>query len=155
MDSSALDTDMLCLFVSSVIWRASVSEHVVPNLSLGVYEEPFRQYLLGQGGFPSDAHLVAYLQKPPKTDLPPANGFATLATQEQGVGYCSYKFGLFGATFELCVGERIPDNFKMFCLARTRRVCAFPSDRLMQELGEMIVKSPPRGAFMRRQGRRV
>jgi hypothetical protein len=150
MDSSGVDTDPLCLFTVSVIWRASVSRRVTPNLSLGTYEEPFRQYVLGLAAFPSKAVLAVHLQKAPATDLPPADRIVTLPVQKRHVGYSCHNFALCGAAFYLFVGGRIPEMFKPRCLSRMRRVYARPSDRLMQELGEMAVKSPPKGAFMRR-----
>ena len=116
----------------------------MPKLFLGAYEEPFRRYLLGRAAFPSEAVLAVHLQKAPATDLPPANRIVTLPVQKHHNGYSCHSFALCGAAFYLFVGGRIPEMLKPHCLARTRRVYARPSDRLMRELGEMIVKSRPR-----------
>jgi hypothetical protein len=151
LDSSELDTETLCLFASSVVWRASVSREAVPKLSLGSYEEPFRKYLAGQAPFPSSANLVAYLQKPPKGNLPPADRIVTLPVQKRNSGYSCHKFALCGVVFYLFVGSQLPEAYGLLCLARTKHVCAIPSDRFMEDLGSMILKSPPKGAFARKQ----
>jgi hypothetical protein len=152
LDASGLDTDALCRFGSSVIWRASVSREAVPGLSLGTYDEQFRRYLFTDGApFPEKAALVAYLQKPPKTNLPPADQIVTLPVQKRNSGYSCHKFALCGVVFYLFVGGQVPDVFSVLCLARTRRVCAIPSDRFMEDLGGLILKSPPKGVFARKQ----
>jgi len=79
----------------------------------------------------------------------------TLPAQKRHNGYSCHGFALCGAAFYLFVGGRIPEMLKPHCLARTRRVYARPSDRLMRELGEMIVKSPPKGAVARRLSRQA
>lgn len=78
--------------------------------------------------------MVAYLHKAPKTSLPPADRIFTLPVQKRNDGYSCHKFALCGALFYLFVGERVPLNFHIVCLARTKRVCARPSDRFMAEL---------------------
>jgi hypothetical protein len=153
LDSSGIDTDKLCRFAASVIWRASVSRTEVPKLSLGPYEALFRQYLRGETAFPHAAVLAVQLQRPPATDLPPADRIATLPVQKRHNGYSCHNFALCGAAFYLFVGGRIPEALKPHCLARTQRVYAVPSDRLIRELGEMIVTSPAKGAVARRLSR--
>jgi hypothetical protein len=40
--------------------------------------------------------------------------------------------------------------FEMLCLARTKSVCSMPSDRFMEDLGKLVMNSPPRGAYARK-----
>ena len=150
LDATAFDTDALCRFAASVIWRASVSREAVPKLSLGSYEESFRLYLAGQASFPPPAALVTYLQKPPKTGLPPADRMMTLPVQKRNEGYHCHTVALCGAVFYLFVGARVPQVLSILCMARTGHVCAVPADRFVQDLGKLILTSLPKGAFARK-----
>jgi hypothetical protein len=55
------------------------------------------------------AALVAYLQKPPKTNLPTADQIVTLPVQKRNGSYSCHKFALCGVVFYLCVGGQVPD----------------------------------------------
>lgn len=148
LDSSSLDAEALALFVTSVVWRASVSKQECPKVNLGPYEERFRRYLRGEAPFPSRANLIVYLQTVPLTALPSADRILTLPTQVT-MNYTLHWFVLCGAAFYLLVGLQ-PPIFRRQCFARTRHVHTRPSDQLMSDLGQTSMGAKARGLLARR-----
>jgi hypothetical protein len=116
-----IDVEKVAYFALSVFWRASVHRWRTPHggavwNNLGQYEEPIRQYLHGEAGFPADV-VVAVV---PCTD----NG-------SQGSFYTPYmirghevpEFGMLvrGVHFRLFVGADLPHSI--------RNACCFSSPR--------------------------
>jgi hypothetical protein len=109
-DITACRTEQLVYFAMSVFWRAAVHrwriEGSVTSISLGPYEEKFRQLLLDRAGFPEGVALsvrVTTREELLKTAYSPNSG--------NYQGFHAHRFSIPGFMFLCIVGSKIPPGF--------------------------------------------
>jgi hypothetical protein len=111
---TGIDSDQLAYFALSVLWRASVKTWSLlgqtTRVSLGEYEEPVRNYLLGKTGFPAETVVRVTVC----TDFGsqgsfyvpcgvPANPYTTYALLTQGI------------YFRVLMGKHLPPEIRQLC----------------------------------------
>jgi hypothetical protein len=112
-----IQADKLTYFALSIFWRGSVHRWPLPNggaiwNSLGAYELPIRNYLLGKAPSPPDLVLLVTVC----TDWQSQGSFYSPATV---VGNQIPSLGLLtrGIHFRLFLGSNIPVGIKRLCFA--------------------------------------
>lgn len=108
----ALNTDALRHFAVGVFWKASVTAwhtpvgHVSVRNPLGsIYEESFRQYLIGRSPFPNSARLMIWLCA--ESD-PPV--IVVFPDTKRCHGYHAHRFFVPGLCFHMLVGRVLPPD---------------------------------------------
>jgi len=102
-------------FAASMFWRASAHRwQGTKGIALGLYEEQFRRYLMGEAQFPSGCALLVYV--PPNEPL-----LAGLVLSPYGgrrEQYHLWKLPVLGVTFHLLVGTQTPPALRARCFVR-------------------------------------
>jgi hypothetical protein len=128
-----IDTEKLAYFALSVIWRSAVHEwrapdgHSLASIDLGVYQEPIRRYLLGEGSFPSDVAVVVNVC----TDFQ-SQGIAYYPTRRRGIQATAFAFLACGIHFTAYLGPTVPP---------VQRLCCFSSPQKLifsRDIGQII-----------------
>ncbi len=107
----AFNTEALRHFAIGVFWKASVRAWHAPTgvmlqNPLGpIYEESFRQYLIGRACFPVNARLMIFLCGEP---APPVN--MIFPDTRRCHGYHAHRFFIPGLCFHLLVGKVLPPD---------------------------------------------
>ena len=104
------EAQKLLLFGSSVLWRASVSREISSARLGPVYEEPFRQYLLG-GPFPQDAAASVFVLELGGSDPVAWEQVMSTPTSIRADGFHFHHFLMAGLYFHFSVGKRLPHQF--------------------------------------------
>ncbi len=110
------DPDALAYFGISVFWRGAAHawRHptgVMPNLTLGPFEERLRLFLLDEAPFPHNVALTVTVW-PSCDPLPTA--YTPFGHRRKGYGH--YKFYIPGIEFDLWVGQVIPERIRNSCI---------------------------------------
>jgi hypothetical protein len=127
-----VDCDRLVYFGASIIWRAAVHKWRMPAgdplpISLGPYENAFRQYLLGETQFPCDAvMLVSVSYSRAETNN---KSFTLPWLFKREGGHHQFKLIVPGLTYLLCVGKSMPDGLRRMCTARSEKGFVYMSER--------------------------
>lgn len=147
---AAVDVPRIAYFAASVFWRASAhqwhtNERDVEDIDLGKrYREEFRQYLLGDAGFPLEATLIVDVC----SFQSPALASAMFPTGRNDSGYHYFTFSIPGILFYLFTGQRIPPGIRDCCILRSPERCLFSSLRddaiVERHLGLMKTARPSR-----------
>ena len=111
----SIDRDKLGYFAASIFWRASVHIWREPGekpitIDLGAYNDPFRQYLLGQAGFPKDVALLVIAC----TDSLSHESFYPPSLGRRGTDR-TYTFMAKGLNFMMAIGKQIPVPLRNLC----------------------------------------
>lgn len=147
-DASSLDTDAIARFAASIFWRASVSTRFT-ELTLGRYEEHFRNFLRRQAAFPVDARLIATLIRP--IDSSPVDQVMTMPAGSRADGYYhQYIFVVLGIELLLAVGGQIPPAFDDLCLVRTRLVLVSSRGAFTKRMITLGAAATAKGKLARR-----
>jgi hypothetical protein len=122
-----LDADRVAYFGCSVFWRGTLPgwrdrTGVAPDrLDFGpTYTEELRRFLLREVEFLTHMALVVTVTNRP--DPMPVRAYASFPHMMRREPYRQYRFVLLGITFDLLVGNRIPDNARAWCAVRTGRM---------------------------------
>lgn len=116
-----IDTSKFAYFALSVIWRAAVHQWNLPFgtkttlLNLGAFQEPIRQFLHGEIGFPTDV----VIQTTACTD-PYSRTFYT-PTPTLGVPGTAFGMLALGVHFIAWVGDNIPPSVRRVCSVRSEQ----------------------------------
>lgn len=118
-DSLVTDFEQVGYFGTSLFWKSSVhawndGNRPVPSIPLGVYEEQFRQFLVGIEPFPEDAALVIEVSDEANRLI---QMVGTPGTLKHPTNYLHW-IHLCGVRFNLFVGQRMPARLKNFCAFR-------------------------------------
>lgn len=110
-----IDIKALTYFASSVFWRGSIHpwnmDKTIPVM-LGPYEEHFRQYLLGNQGYPENCYLIVAVRQgtnESRITYPP------LGKRDGCIHY--YKFPIPGFAFTLIIGKSVSSIHRKLCFA--------------------------------------
>jgi hypothetical protein len=113
---SEIDVPALAFFATSIFWRGSIHpwnrDGSVP-ITLGPFQESFRQYLSGTGPFPE--HCALWVAVREGNDLDRLT-YAPLGERRDRVHI--YKFPMPGFGFSLTVSKNIPGDFRKYCFVR-------------------------------------
>lgn len=133
-------------FASSVFWRASARQwyhdgRPIERIALGNrYQEEFRQYLLDQAPFPSNARVFVHVWRgsgPGATSVMPCS--------ERIKGTLRHKFCVPGLLFILFLGQHASTEHDAFALnsgaGNFMWVCPFENDSLFQGFGRLIKRA--------------
>lgn len=127
-----VEADRIVFFAASVFWRAAVcrfsdTKHLSALVELGPrYTEEFRQYLLGEAAFPSNAAVVVTIS----SRRPVLITTATPITLERSPLFHHF-FQVPGIGFDLYVGNAIHQSvFKQYCFATTANHLILHTDSL-------------------------
>jgi hypothetical protein len=120
-DIPTMNTDALCYFALSVIWRASVCSWSIDGMKLAQielakYSEPTRLFLNGDAGFPANTVVTVVVSSLPEVHL-----MATMPQTKKCEGYTSHFFSIPGLDFTVDIGARIPAMLQEACLYRGLR----------------------------------
>lgn len=112
----SLDMEKMVYFAMSVFWRGAVHKWTsslrseAPDVHLGAYEEPIRQFLLGTSPLPDDV-AIWVLVCPNGSVLN-----AMLAPWEAHLPECSrYFFYISGLCFVLHFADKLPQSYRTTC----------------------------------------
>jgi hypothetical protein len=146
-----LKTDHVASFGASVLWRASVST-VFPDVSLGRYEEQFRQYLLGNTPFVPNAGIVVQLIEAPTAPIDETIfGPQELAADDPY--HKVYRFALWGMLYFIAVGEVVPNSWLELCVACWGRVLVGPCTPMVNAALMSFATAEPKGKLAREGSR--
>jgi len=114
-------------FAASVFWRASARSwhyqgRTILPISLGPYENEFREYLLGKSAYPEHAELFIHVS----SDQPAGNWTFSPSKSIQS-GKTRHKFCVPGIIFTLYVGKAVPKESVGFSLAPAAMALAYGS----------------------------
>jgi hypothetical protein len=123
----------LAMFSLSILWRAHESSQV-PECSLGKYAEPVRLYLLGLGDLPKTVAVLLYFFEDEPGQGSKVSRTVTVPTSRKIRDHHAHRFVVHGFDVEICVGNRVPDLVREFCLVHA------PVKRLLFEPTEEIKK---------------
>lgn len=122
-ETSALgiDREKLAYFALSVFWRASVhvwnrQERKTPMISLGKYEEPIREYLLGTKPFPPGLAVLLFVS----TDHFSQNVFYE-PSKGNDLDPTTWTFQVRGLNFFLSCRDGMPHQLAEACLVNGSR----------------------------------
>ena len=112
--ATAVEVEQLTYFGASVFWRAAARSWAFlrgkpVRLSLGPYEERFRQFLLGTEIFPAGVCLFVILV----TDTTYDSTLYPPQELERRDTYRCYQFKIPGLFFQAVVGSRIPNGLRI------------------------------------------
>lgn len=106
----------LTYFAASIFWRGSIhpwrSDGTRP-VPLGPYEEPLRQYLLGEADFPEAMTLSVVVRMPSEISHFTYEPFG----EWRGLSFVA-KFPMPGLAFGISAGPEIPEPMRMLCFVR-------------------------------------
>ncbi|HEV7842629.1 MAG TPA: hypothetical protein VGO69_02985, partial [Pyrinomonadaceae bacterium] len=149
---TGIDVSKIVYFAASVFWKSSVhrwqsGKHKLTSPTLGrKYEEQFRQFLLGNEGFPEKATLWLSLI----TDDQLWNYF-TFPYGRKENGYWRKEFQFFGFVFTLFIGNLVPSDIRRFCLAHSTEhyisMSKAADDMVLTHMGKLLAKSKPVGSL--------
>jgi hypothetical protein len=152
-DSSALDTDGITRFASSVLWRASVS-NVVPEAFLGPkYDEVFRRFLLGEAGFPPRTSLSVTLAAPAPPGTPRVDRVFMMPASRKLPRYHTHWFILCGVTFFFWVGGGLDPEILSVSFHAYKHVVVDDGEHVRNLLRRDVADSPAKGALARKGSR--
>ena len=144
----------LSYFAASVIWRAHA---MGKGCELGPYGEKFRQFLLGEGSFPTDAFLAVMIIQPSESGIDP-RGWLTSPSSTRVDGFRIHGFIASGLVFRLFVGQRLPAVIKRWFLGHPESprcvVAVRPWNECQDAWGalELLNRATPRGKLARMSG---
>jgi hypothetical protein len=118
----------LTYFPASLFWRGSIHPWKTDNtrpVPLGPYEEPLRQYLLGQADFPTDMILTVTVRSP--SDI---SHFTHEPIAEWHDLLLVGKFPMPGFAFGITAGIGIPQGLRNTCFVRGDGNPIFVTDAL-------------------------
>jgi hypothetical protein len=137
-----INADALAYFAVSVFWRASIHHwkdkegHIGAPTSIGTkYAEQFRQYLLDEAEFPSNAVLmVAVVEQDDVWYLSAVPFGGKIA------GFWRHDLPFLGLLFILWLGAKIPPSYREMCIVRSteRIICRGTA------VGETIIEAAKR-----------
>lgn len=138
-----LRMDQPVYFAMSVFWRGSVhswkdragNEH---GIDLGSYEEPIRQFLLGNP-FPEDVALTISIWRT-KGDVAVA---AYLPTPGDTSDYSTFLLYIPGIEFLLSLGKNIPEATRLSCSIRTPQKVIYASHSVKRNTREAFKRYMP------------
>jgi hypothetical protein len=150
LDTSSLDTHKLWMFALSVIWRASVSQEVGLEISLGVHEDRVRRYLHGEATLPHNLHLHAILLTPPSnSNLPRADRFVSFPKASPEGSFERYWFCVCGVEFHLYIADGLPGHMRRLCFINTGHSLAMPCDLVVNGFGQAVSAATAKAALAR------
>lgn len=141
---------VLSHFAVSVIWRAHAMGR---GCELGPYAEKFCRYLLGQGDFPADAVLTIMVLEATELGVDPKS-WLTDPASTRADGFRIHGFIACGLAFRLFVGQKLPAEFKIACLASAtgpKRIHVRPWNECRDVWGALtlLTQAKPRGKLAR------
>jgi hypothetical protein len=126
-----IEMDKLVYFAVSLFWRAAAHKwRGETQLEFGLYQEPIRLFLLGEGDLPRDVVVLVAVSPAIEPERSAATPFGSR------VGACHrYYFDIPGVKFQLLMGKRIPGELRSICAHRTGTVAvaSMLDERLLQE----------------------
>jgi len=125
-----IDAERLAYFALSLLWRGSVNvwktlEGQTTSVALGVYEEPIRQYLVGETSFPEDAYVIVTAC----IDL--GSQCMILAPWEipvDGGVYRQFEILTRGLWFRIVLGKEVPAGLSNLCTVHSSKQIMFTMD---------------------------
>jgi hypothetical protein len=137
----AIKTDQLAYFALSVFWRSVAhrwkSIAKVPEIDLGPYQEPIRQFLAGEAGFPKDVAVWVWLW----TAKPYMLAAYFPMRVNPGEVYHSFEFYIPGIAFHLFSGRKIPQETRNGCCGNSNARMIFTVKRQHTGLLQMMTQS--------------
>lgn len=138
---------ILAKFTLSLIWRASVST-VVPDVTLGKYNEPIRRYLLGLDPLPPPevAVLAWFYEDSPCSGKSVVNHTMVEPHSRRIAGqYRAHRAILCGFDLEVLAGQRIPEILRSFCLVHSveKRLLLEPLNEVTKLVRPLILRALP------------
>lgn len=110
--------EKLRYFALSVFWRSAVHQWKnvahLPKLEFGRYEEPLRRFLHGDASFPSEMALIIRLWP-----VEPLVKIAYYPLRTVARECHMFQFYIPCVQFYLCIGQRIPSDFRVLCSYKT------------------------------------
>ena len=126
-----INTDALAYFAASVFWRAAARNwhirrrHLMATSLGAVYQEQFRQFLLGHSVLPNLSAMVVVVSRNPEPVL--ATMFPINFRQD---GYFHHCFHIPGIAFHIFLGRQIPSHFPKLCLVHSPGRMIYSSDTI-------------------------
>ena len=121
----AVETDKFAYFALSILWRAAVCEWPMPDgtvtvpLELGSYQEPMREFLLGQTRLPVNVVVLVLVC----TDETSRRAWYT-PSRLAGAPFDVVGFLLRGVLFRVFFGADVPNGLRHACCTSARK-CLF------------------------------
>ncbi len=135
-----LDIEQLVYFASSVFWRASVhrwkAQAVTVQIDLGAYEEGFRQYLLGDAEFSTNAAIHVSVSSSADPLLA-----CRFPRRVRKTPYHRFNFIIPGVCFDLFVGKMMEPYIQRTCTLRSQGKLIFLSDHVDSKARSDILKA--------------
>jgi hypothetical protein len=124
-----IDTGKLAYFALSVLWRASVHSWVMLgqtiSISLGVYEEPIRHFLLGETTSPVDVVVIATVC----TDVLSCESFFAPCLVLENL-LTAYALLTRGISFRVLVGNHLTPQVRELCCLTGAKKLIFVASRI-------------------------
>lgn len=107
-------------FAASMFWRAAIHPWRTDGgypLKLGLWEERFRRYLVGEADFPADTALLVIVRDRRETDGFAYNPMGGRLPMSSGTVH-AHKFSMPGFAFKLTVSKNVPEATRTSCFVR-------------------------------------
>jgi hypothetical protein len=124
-------------------WHISSTE--TTSISLRAYEEPIRQYLHGEAGFPKDVVVMVTVCP----DLASREGFYFPSAVKDSL-HTAYAFLVRGVYIRVFTASNLPRGFRDLCCFTSPRALIFMRDCTKEALetwGKILRTSRPVGAL--------
>ncbi len=136
---AAISMDALVYFALSIFWRASAHRWrnvsgFMEGIDLGPFEEPIREFLLGDR-FPSDTVILVSVW--PTRDVLPA---AYTPRRGRAPGYHAFNFLIPGLEFKVLCGKQIPEALRAICSYASADKLIFSAMSVVSETMEAFTK---------------
>ena len=133
-----INISALAYFAASIFWRGSIhtwnNDGSIP-VSLGPFQEEFRQYLMGLQGFPEHGSLWVVVREGKEIER---LTYAPIGERKGNVHV--YKFPMPGLAFLLTVGKNIPTKRRAKCFVHGLRSPIVVTTRIDEFLMDEAVK---------------
>ncbi len=135
----SINMDALAYFGMSIFWRAGAHQWrgesgPMGGIDLGIYQEPIRQFLLGDD-FPTNAVILVAVW--PKLEVPL---LAYTPRKGEALGYEAFNFMIPGIEFRLLLGENVPTQMRECCSQTSTLRCIFSATTMIEETRETFIK---------------
>ncbi len=136
-----VDTGALAYFALSVLWRSgarqwTTSKCETTGVSLGGYEEPVRQYLAGEAGFPTGIVVRVTVCTDPVSRI-----YMFAPTLKIGTRYPTYSMLTRGIMFDIIAGDDLPLEMGNLCCVNSAKKVIFSTsceDRTVHAGGHVL-----------------
>jgi hypothetical protein len=154
MGLGQLDGGELVRFGVSILWRWHVDCQDSHHYLGSTYGEQFRRYLAKETEFPANACVILGAVEDAPGVRSEFHQVVTTPVSGRSANCRSHRFIVCGMDYFFIVGQRIPTDFREYCLVRGphKRVLVMPTSHQLEFMAPLIETVPKNGGSRRKRG---